>query len=131
MKIKLVMIPPIGKETTIELSAAIFGGVLADGSNCPAGAYLGSMSFEQSLASLEHVIRAFIKLVNEQGDLMSSMGVSFAEITREEKLRAIKYLAQSVLDHSFDIEAKNREEDNVTLGEHIKKMRFDGVRKNE
>lgn len=130
MKVQLIMTPPIGEKTILDIESCIIGGVLADGSGCPFGSFMGKLGFENSLLALSHVSRAFIKTSEEQLELFSRTLAEKEKTTKNERLEAIRIMMVSCIDRAIKVEMENNANENVDLDTHILKMRFDMGRVN-
>jgi hypothetical protein len=107
----LTIISEFGTKQEIPLSHCIVGGFMGDGSGVPMGAYVGDLDIMKIGVSFEHIVRAYIKLCNEQGQ--------FKEDSH------IRSLMNFCIDRAFETEEKNDPDDNVDIDTHTYIYRHD------
>lgn len=126
ISIKLIITPPVGKPTELVLESCIVSGIMGDGSKAPMGGFFGSLNSEKLIISMIHVIRAFIKANEEQLNVILEIEeLKNLKINREKQLKKMREMVQKIIDCAFEIEEKNRAEDNIDLDTHVISMRFD------
>lgn len=112
-RVELKIITPT-EETVIPLKYCMVGGILSDGSNSAMGAYVGSMDTADATLTLSHTLRAFIKYLIENGFYGKP-------ITMEQAKSILEFAVETAI----ETEKKNASLDNVSINEHIWKMKHD------
>lgn len=104
---------PNGQSETLELDSCIFGGVL-EGSEFPCGGYHGDLKVESSFVPMVHVMRAFIKICEEQN------------MSLEQSQFALEFCMKEAIKK----EKANDPVDNVDLDTHMIKMKMEKGNRN-
>jgi hypothetical protein len=100
---------PNGQTESLDLDACLFGGIMGDGTGFPCGGYHGSLDLNNTHVSMVHIMRAFIKICEEQGMSSQQAEASLDFCTKEALVR----------------EQNNNPLDNVDLETHMIKIRRD------
>lgn len=96
----------------LTLKSGFVGGFLADFTGAPMGMYIGKLDMGDCNIALVHLLRAVIKLTNEELHMNPQQSKSFIEFALAEALKR---------------EKENKNIDNATLEQHelVVKMRRD------
>jgi hypothetical protein len=110
-KTTLTLHLPNGKTESLNLDACLFGGIMGDGTGFPCGGYHGNLDLGNTHVSMIHIMRAFLKICEEQG--------LYPHMAKE----ALKFC----LEEAVKRETENDPLDNVDLDTHMLKIRKDNV----
>lgn len=99
---------PNGQSEILKLDSFIFGGILED-VGFPCGGFHGDLSVDNSFVPMIHLMRAFIKICEEQ------------KMTLEQS----KFALEFCLKEAIKTEKENDPIDNVDLETHMIKMKWD------
>jgi hypothetical protein len=97
---------PNGQRETLNLDACLFGGIIGDGTGFPCGGYHGNLDMDNTMVSMIHIMRAYLKICDEQG-LNSEAG---------------KMSLEYCLNEAVNRESKKDPKDNVDLTTHMLKF---------
>jgi hypothetical protein len=93
----------LGDGTKIELESAFVGGRMKDVTNAPMGLYSGKMNIETAATCLVHLLRAAIKLCNEELTMSPRKYATFLHFCA---------------DKAIETELENHPDSNGTLAQH-------------
>lgn len=100
---------PHGKTERLNLDACLFGGVMGDGTGFPCGGYHGDLNIDNTMVSMVHIMRAFIKICEEQ-----SMNLDMAKLSLD-----------FCVGEAVGREGNKNPLDNIDIETHMLKIRKD------
>jgi hypothetical protein len=110
-KTTIILQLPNGQTEKLNLDACLFGGIIGDGTGFPCGGYHGDLDLSNTHVSMIHIMRAFLKICEEQG-LQPSMAKASLEFC---------------LSEAVNRELQNDPLDNVDMETHMLKIRKDNI----